>query len=76
MRDIGLTKTAAHNMKQRGYPFAYIADIQRARPTLPPGVQFVATPIDVEGKMLYSFKVASEGADFAAGFSEAQPLEF
>lgn len=74
-RNIGLTKTAAYNMSQRGYPISYIAAINRARPTLPAGVQYVATPVQEEMLMLYSFKDPEAAKAFAEGFPDAQALD-
>jgi len=71
---IGLSKSRAHSMAQRGFPFSYVAPIREARPTLIDGHTYVATPIDAEGLMLYSFKDAEAVSAFKQVMTSAEKV--
>jgi len=66
-RNLGLTKTQAHSMQNRGYKHHALMPINRARPSLQ-GVDYVATPIREEGHMLYSFANPQDYTQFVADY--------
>ena len=73
-RNTGLTKTQAHNMRQRGFPFALVTPVRLARPTLPVDATFIATPVEAEGLMLYTFATEEGAKAFRALVPEAEVL--
>lgn len=66
LNNLGRAKSRAHSDKMRGLPFNYIAPIRQARPAMPVGHQFMATPIEEEGVMLYSFATEEAVQDFVS----------
>lgn len=72
---IGRTKSRAHTMKMQGFPFNYVAPIRAARPTLIDGHTYVATPVDEEGVMLYSFKDSESVSAFKQVMTSAEAVD-
>jgi hypothetical protein len=60
---LGLTKTQAHSMNNRGYKHHALLPINMARPALL-DTDYIATPIRDEGVMLYSFAIGSDFVEF------------
>ena len=64
---LGLTRTQAHSVSNRGYKHHALLPINVARPTLA-DVDYIASPIRDEGVMLYSFSNPNDFTEFRDRF--------
>lgn len=70
-RNLGLTKTQAHSMGNRGYRHHAILPVAMARPTLL-DTDYIATPVRDEGVMLYSFANPQDFIEFKERYGAQQ----